>query len=81
MSNEIKVTTCNATGKYPASVRVRLNGAVIALVRLFNATSRPLRFIRTNPYSQERKELTAQLKRAGISDDQIKRILDGADKT
>lgn len=67
------VSNSNRSGTQRSSVRVRLDGVILAEV--FPLHSQPLKWIRTHANDISRKELIAQLRQNGVSDEDVALIL------
>jgi hypothetical protein len=74
--NNLLIYSSNASkkGSQKASVTVRdLSGDVLA--RVYSERSQPLRWLRKWPHCVERADLSSQLKRAGVSQNDIDAIV------
>lgn len=68
----IKVSSTNATGKYPTAVRVYKDGVKVGEV--FPTARNPLQYLRTFRRSKYNLSLIAQLTNAGLSEDEIAEV-------
>ena len=68
----IKVSNTSGGKKYPDAVRVYKDGAMVGEV--FPGQRKPLKYLRNTPRSKYRRQLNAQLKVNGLSDQEIAEV-------
>lgn len=67
------VFNSNASKASRACLRVRMEGVIMAELKCEH--SNPLKYVRTHPLSEDRKEFVRQLKANGIEDSEIQMLL------